>query len=89
MEVALHSKQLLDKVSLDMHSKHPATLGLKSSQAITPTSFQNFEQHYNAVLLDGNEHPNSCTDLPLKGLRSFQKGGRTLRNFINTSRDHS
>lgn len=72
-----------------MHSKHPATLGLKSSEAITPTSFQNFERHYNAFLPDGNEHPVSCTHLPLKGLRSFQKGGGTRRNFINTSRDHS
>lgn len=74
MEVALHSKEVLDKVSLDMHSKHPATLGLKSSEAIRATSFQNFEGHYNTVLPDGNEHPISCIHLPLKGLRSFQKG---------------
>lgn len=72
-----------------MHSKHLAILALKSSEVIRATSFQNFEGHYNAVLPDGNEHPISCIHLPLKGLRSFQRGARTQGYFIIMSPGHS
>lgn len=57
MEVALYCKEVLDKVSLDMHSKHPATLGLESSEAIRASSFQNFEGHYNVFSLIGMSIP--------------------------------
>ena len=65
IKVALHPKEVLDKVSLDMQSKHLTSLSLKSSEAITSTRFQNFGGHYNAVLLDWNEPPISCTHHPL------------------------
>lgn len=73
--MALHPKEILDEVSLGTHSKRPAGLSFKSSEAITATSFRNFGGHCNAVLLDGNEHPISCTHLPHKGPRSSQRGG--------------